>query len=63
MQKIKLVPTPKQKALRGLTIQVDDELYQRMGRTIQELKITKRVLVQTAIIKILDDIESLGVEL
>lgn len=63
MEKIKMVKTTREKAVRSLTIQLDPNLYERMGQTIQELKLTKRVLIQTAIIKLLDDIAELGVEL
>lgn len=62
MEKIKLATT-KEKVVRGLMIQIDPSLYDRMGRTIQDLKITKRILIQTAILKLLDEIEEYGVEL
>ena len=62
MEKVKLVKTETQ-AFRGMTIQVTPELYDRLNKVSHELKLTKRILVNTAIIKLLDDIEVLGVEL
>ena len=62
MEKVKLVKTETQ-AFRGMTIQVAPELYDRLSKVSHELKLTKRILVNTAIIKLLDDIEVLGVEL
>ncbi|MEG2347883.1 MAG: hypothetical protein RSB50_09405 [Cetobacterium sp.] len=62
MKKIKLIKI-KTQALRGLTIQIEPSLYERVNKTAFDLKVTKRVLIDTAIIKLLDDIEALGVEL
>lgn len=50
-------------AVRGLTIQVDPTLYDKICKMSQDLNLTKRVLISTAIVKLLDDIEVLGVEL
>lgn len=60
---IKLQRTKKEIALRGFTIQIEPSLYDRLNKTAFDLKITKRVLINTAIIKLLDDIEALGCEL
>ena len=59
---VKLIKTETQ-PVRGLTIQVTPEIYDCLNKTSYDLKITKRVLISTAIIKLLDDIEALGVEL
>lgn len=59
---IKLIKTQTQ-TTRGLTIQIAPEIYDRLNKTTFDLGITKRILINTAIIKLLDDIESLGIEL
>lgn len=50
-------------AVRGLTIQVDPTLYDKICKVSQDLNLTKRVLISTAIVKLLDEIEVFGVEL
>lgn len=60
---VKLQKVKKETALRGLTIQIEPSLYERLNKTAFDLKVTKRVLIDTAIIKLLDDIEALGCEL
>lgn len=50
-------------AVRGLTIQVDPNLYDKICKISQDLNLTKRVLISTAIVKLLDEIEVFGVEL
>ena len=61
MKKIKLIKI-KTQALRGITIQVTPELYDRLSKVSHDLKLTKRILVNTAIIKLLDDIEQCGID-
>lgn len=61
-KKVKIIKTETQ-AFRGLTIQVTQDVYDRLNKMSYDLKLTKRILINTAIIKLLDDIEVLGVEL
>ncbi|MGL6169380.1 MAG: hypothetical protein ACRC0Y_13935 [Fusobacteriaceae bacterium] len=64
MQKIKLVKTcTTSDGLKGLTIQMDPALYKKLSKISKELDITKRVIINTALIKLLDDIEKYGVQL
>lgn len=62
MKKIKLIKI-KTQALRGLTIQIEPSLYERLNKISYDLKVSKKTLINTGIEKILDDIETLGVEL
>ncbi|MGL5576744.1 hypothetical protein [Cetobacterium sp.] len=62
MKKIKLIKI-KTQALRGLTIQIDPSLYDRLNKISYDLKVSKKALINTGLEKILDDIETLGVEL
>lgn len=59
---VKLIKTETQ-PVRALTIQVTPEIYDRLNKTSYEMKITKRALINTAIVKLLDTIEVVGVEL
>ena len=59
---VKLIKTETQ-PVRGLTIQVTPEIYDRLNKMSYDLKITKRALINTAIVKLLDTIEVVGVEL
>lgn len=61
-KKVKIIKTETQ-AFRSLTIQVTQDVYDRLNEMSYDLKLTKRILINTAIIKLLDDIEVLGVEL
>ena len=64
MQKIKLMKnSTTSDGLKGLTIQMDPALYKRLCNLSKKLNITKRVIINTAITKLLDDIEEYGVEL
>ncbi|MGL6130142.1 MAG: hypothetical protein ACRCZ9_00835 [Fusobacteriaceae bacterium] len=64
MQKIKLVKkTAHSDGLKGLTIQLHPALYKRLCKLSNELEITKRVIINTALTKLLDDIEKYGIEL
>ncbi|MGL5458698.1 MAG: hypothetical protein ACRDBY_03680 [Cetobacterium sp.] len=62
MKKIKLIKI-KTQALRGLTIQIEPSLYDRLNKISYDLKVSKKALINTGLEKILDDIETLGVEL
>lgn len=58
---VKLIKTETQ-PVRGLTIQVTPEIYDRLNKMSYDLKITKRALITTAMVRVLDDIEAFGVE-
>lgn len=62
MKKIKLIKI-KTQVLRGLTIQIEPSLYDRLNKISYDLKVSKKALINTGLEKILDDIETLGVEL
>ncbi|MGL5718772.1 MAG: hypothetical protein ACRCX2_37560 [Paraclostridium sp.] len=61
MKKIKLIKI-KTQALRGLTIQIEPCLYDRLNKISYDLKVSKKILINTGLEKLLDDIEILGVE-
>lgn len=61
MKKIKLIKI-KTQALRGLTIQIEPSLYDRLNKISYDLKVSKKILINTGLEKLLDDIEILGVE-
>lgn len=61
-KKIKLTKT-KDRALIPMTVHIQPSLYERLGKKSQELKIPKKMLINTGIEKILDDIDTYGVEL
>lgn len=66
MQKIKavkLVETESAEPTTGLTIRITSDISNRLNKVSYDLRVTKRVLISTAIIKLLDEIEALGVEL
>lgn len=66
MQKIKavkLVETESAEPTTGLTIRITSDISDRLNKVSYDLRVTKRVLISTAIIKLLDEIEALGVEL
>lgn len=53
----------KERALRTISIQIEPALYNRINEVVAKVGITKKVLINTAIISMLDDIESYGVDL
>lgn len=53
----------KERALRTISIQIEPALYNRINEVVVKVGITKKVLINTAIISMLDDIESYGVDL
>ncbi|MGL5520865.1 MAG: hypothetical protein ACRDA2_02255 [Cetobacterium sp.] len=58
MQKIKFTKKKGDSdGLKGLTIQLDPALYKRLCKLSSDLEITKRVIVNTALTKLLDEIE------
>ncbi|MGL4652704.1 MAG: hypothetical protein ACRDCE_03685 [Cetobacterium sp.] len=63
MQKIKFTKKKGDSdGLKGLTIQLDPALYKRLCKLSSDLEITKRVIVNTALTKLLDEIEEYGIE-
>lgn len=62
MGKIKLIQT-KNPLVRGLSIQVVPEVYDKLDKIAHDLKTSKKVVINTALVKFFDDIEELGVEL
>lgn len=60
--KIKLTDS-KDRALIPMTCHIHPDLYERLGKMSQELKVPKKALINTGIKKILDDIDAYGVEL
>ncbi|MGL6169723.1 MAG: hypothetical protein ACRC0K_00470 [Fusobacteriaceae bacterium] len=61
MQKIKLFKSPN-KSMRLLTVQIEPQLWERLTNKTKELEITKRILINNGIIRILDDIEKYGLD-
>lgn len=53
----------KERALRTISIQIEPALYNHINEVVVKVGITKKVLINTAIISMLDDIESYGVDL
>lgn len=53
----------KERALRTISIQVEPSLYNRISEVVAKVGITKKVLINTAIISMLEDIQSYGVDL
>lgn len=61
-KKVKLTDS-KDRALIPMTCHIHPDLYERLGKMSQELKVSKKALINTGIGKILDDIEQYGIEL
>ena len=49
-----------EKALRGLSIQVDPKMYDRICEVTQKFDVTKKTLINTALVILLDRIEDEG---
>lgn len=62
MKKIKLIQA-KTRGVIPYTSNVPIELYNRLSKLSQDLKITKKAITITALEKLLDEIEQFGVEL
>lgn len=62
MKKVKLNSNKTRESV-GLTVNINPALYERLSEKAIDLKISKKILITTGVEKILDDIDTYGVEL